>query len=99
MLVIDVLRKARARIDKPSKWISYWSKSNDGKRLGADGAIWWVIVDDVLTTGESMEEMRLHYSSRTIGVVLFARGKCPDWVTPIFSLCSDLKLVATTGDR
>lgn len=40
--ILDVLLRAKARIDKPSKWISYWSQSDDGKKLGADGAIWEV---------------------------------------------------------
>ncbi len=42
-----------------------------------------LIVDDVLTTGGSMEE---HRAGRlAIGAVVFARGLCPAWVTPIFS--------------
>ena len=43
-----------------------------------------LIVDDVLTTGKSMREAR--QSSSDLGVVVFARGICPHWVTPIFSL-------------
>ena len=43
-----------------------------------------LIVDDVLTTGASMEAHRAGRDA--IGVVLFARGKCPDWVTPIFQM-------------
>jgi len=46
MLVIDVLRKARDKIDKPSKWCMYWWESMDGKRLGTDGAIWWAAGGD-----------------------------------------------------
>lgn len=47
-----------------------------------------LIVDDVLTTGESMETAREQFSNLgyTIGVVIFSRGKCPDWITPIFQL-------------
>lgn len=49
----------------------------------------WLVVDDVLTTGRSME-----YFSKLLsvppeyikGVVIFARTKCPDWVTPIFQM-------------
>lgn len=52
-----------------------------------------LIVDDVLTTGASMEEARrllLHpfeqaMAPQAIGVVIFARGPCPDWVKPIFT--------------
>ncbi len=45
-----------------------------------------LIVDDVLTTGASMEEARLKSSEDVLGVVIFARGKCPSWVKPIFQL-------------
>ncbi len=49
-----------------------------------------LIVDDVLTTGTSMEETKYSYSEQyndyIIGVVVFARGECPNWVTPIFSM-------------
>jgi orotate phosphoribosyltransferase len=41
-----------------------------------------LIVDDVLTTGASMEEQRAGRDA--IGVVIFSRGACPGWVTPIF---------------
>ena len=51
-----------------------------------------LIVDDVLTTGRTMEEAR--YSTwaeypkdiKVLGVVIFARGECPDWITPIFQM-------------
>jgi hypothetical protein len=42
-----------------------------------------LVVDDVLTTGTSMNE---YYKPGAIGVVIFARGPCPDWVNPIFTL-------------
>ena len=45
-----------------------------------------LIVDDVLTTGESMERQRNGRTAK--GVVLFARGPCPDWVTPIWTLAA-----------
>lgn len=46
-----------------------------------------LIVDDVLTTGRSMEEMKKKLNlPNAIGLVIFARGPCPDWVTPIFQL-------------
>jgi len=53
-----------------------------------------LIVDDVLTTGNSMNEERermakllgLSPKKGFKGVVIFARGKCPDWVTPIFQM-------------
>jgi hypoxanthine phosphoribosyltransferase len=50
-----------------------------------------LIVDDVLTTGGSMVKYRdnlEHYfpNYEYKGVVLFARGECPDWVEPIFKM-------------
>jgi orotate phosphoribosyltransferase len=40
-----------------------------------------LIVDDVLTTGGSMERFR---AGRTaIGFVVFARGECPAWIAPL----------------
>lgn len=41
-----------------------------------------LIADDVLTTGGSMEEIRVGRDA--MGIVVFARGKCPDWIIPIF---------------
>jgi hypothetical protein len=48
-----------------------------------------LLVDDVLTTGTSMEEMltTLPYkTSQVIGVVLFARGKSPRWIKPVLQM-------------
>lgn len=41
-----------------------------------------LIVDDVLTTGASIEAQRAGRDA--IGAVVFARGACPSWVTPLF---------------
>lgn len=43
-----------------------------------------LIVDDVLTSGGSMEQHRA--GREATGVVLFARGECPRWVFPVFTL-------------
>lgn len=43
-----------------------------------------LIVDDVLTTGQSMERHRA--GREAFGIVLFARGICPNWVLPVWSL-------------
>lgn len=47
-----------------------------------------VICDDVLTTGESMEKYRDTLVPKAPlgdhGIVVFARGKPPWWVTPLF---------------
>lgn len=45
-----------------------------------------LIVDDVLTTGRGMEKLRSQQANHCIGVVLFARGHCPLWIVPIFSM-------------
>lgn len=46
-----------------------------------------LIVDDVLTTGGSMEEYRAKVDmTGTKGLVIFARGQCAGWVTPIFTM-------------
>lgn len=45
-----------------------------------------LIVDDVLTTGLSMQEARNKIKGETIGVVIFARNYCPAWIIPIFKL-------------
>ena len=53
-----------------------------------------LIVDDVLTTGMSMEEMRRKCArDDVIGLVAFARGLCPDWVIPIFQMTQPLPVV------
>lgn len=45
-----------------------------------------LIVDDVLTTGTSMEEARRDIGTNSLGVVIFARGAFPSWIYPIFQL-------------
>ncbi len=50
-----------------------------------------LIVDDVLTTGTSMEKARTELLSeaapgtKVIGLVAFARGPCPPWVKAVFT--------------
>lgn len=53
-----------------------------------------LIVDDVLTTGTSMEETRMKLASqerdKAIGVVVFSRHSAPpDWIKPIFTMWVD----------
>ncbi len=50
-----------------------------------------LIAEDVCTTGGSMERFRAGLGSLasgwpSIGVCVFARGECPGWVTPLFSM-------------
>jgi len=46
-----------------------------------------LLIDDVLTTGQSMEEYKEKYNKYPcIGVVLFARGSPPEWIHPVFQL-------------
>jgi len=50
-----------------------------------------LIVDDVLTTGRSMNEARMALGEegmwwRAVGLVIFARGPCPVWVRPLFQM-------------
>ena len=51
------------------------------------------IVDDVLTTGGSMEEFKIKRQWRNptdyIGWVVFARSKPPDWVKVLFQMPID----------
>ena len=43
-----------------------------------------LIVDDVLTTGLSMERHR--DGREAFGIVVFARGLCPNWISSIWNL-------------
>lgn len=45
-----------------------------------------LICDDVLTTGGSMEREKIKQKHSCIGAVIFARGRCPNWVTPLLQL-------------
>ena len=45
-----------------------------------------LIVDDVFTTGASMEKARRETGENSFGVVAFSRARCPAWITPIFQL-------------
>lgn len=44
-----------------------------------------LVVDDVMTTGRSMERARARHPG-ALGVVLFARCACPAWVFPMFQM-------------
>lgn len=54
----------------------------------------FLIIDDVLTTGNSMIEAKSQFQDKKngcLGIVLFARNKPPDWITPIFQLTEGIK--------
>lgn len=67
---------------------------NGGLRLAAalrpyrtDTSDFLLIVDDVLTTGGSMEAaLKELKPPNAAGIVIFARGPCPAWVSALFSL-------------
>ena len=48
----------------------------------------YLIVDDVLTTGGSMEEFKKDYfdKKKVFGWVVFSRQKPPDWVRTLFQM-------------
>ncbi len=48
-----------------------------------------LIVDDVFTTGRSMEAERLKHPEPVRGVVIFARAPCPTWITPLFQFAGN----------
>jgi len=62
------------------------------EKYATDGPV--LIMDDVLTTGASMEEQRAGRDA--IGAVIFARGSCPGWVRPLF-IRPDAALADTLG--
>ncbi len=59
-----------------------------------------LIVDDVLTTGGSMQRMRQSHADRgkevwqIDGCVIWARGKCPPWIRAVQQLPIELWLPA-----
>jgi orotate phosphoribosyltransferase len=52
-----------------------------------DSSLPTLIVEDVVTTGQSMERVKRTIEGPVIGVTIFARDICPYWVQPIFQLC------------
>jgi orotate phosphoribosyltransferase len=55
-----------------------------GKYVNPD-SLTLLIAEDVITTGGSIERFRAG-RNLTIGIVVFARGRCPNWVTPLFQM-------------
>jgi hypothetical protein len=51
-----------------------------------------LVVDDVLSTGQSMEAARVKLAAEGAsfpaikGAVLFSRGRCPPWIVPVFQM-------------
>lgn len=83
-------------ISKKMSFGTVWGIPTGGTKLAvalnryiSDNSSTWLIVDDVLTTGRSMDNFREIMSvpqEQIKGVVIFARTKCPDWVIPIFQM-------------
>lgn len=52
-----------------------------------------VLCEDVVTTGGSITRFRdkycLDWGLPVVGVCVFARGRCPDWVKPLFRMPED----------
>ena len=68
-----------------------WRIEEAFKKYGNRNSNMLLIVDDVLTTGGSMEEYKAELVKTYInmdvqGIVLFARSKCADWIDPIFQM-------------
>ena len=55
--------------------------------LGKPSATSLLIVDDVLTTGGSMEQQRAGRDA--VGFVVFARGPLPSWVRALWTFTGD----------
>jgi hypothetical protein len=53
-----------------------------------------LVAEDVVTTGGSIEryimamkdDPQTVFPAQYVGVCVFARGKCPPWVTPLFTM-------------
>lgn len=60
-------------------------------RIGMESMARLLIVDDVLTTGRSMEDARransaYRHMDDVIGAVIFARAKPAPWIKPVFQM-------------
>ena len=66
--------------------------ANALEKYRVDGVRARLIVDDVLTTGASMEMARI--LPEDFGAVVFARGPCPDWIMPLFTMADRPKRLA-----
>lgn len=70
--------------------------------LCAPGSDTLLLVDDVLTTGASMEKARAGLDdgrTQIQGAVLFARGPCPYWVKAVFQMPAALWDLSLTRRR
>lgn len=50
-----------------------------------------LIVDDVLTTGRSMEEAKTNLDwPDAVGIVVFSRTQCPGWISALFTMWEEI---------
>lgn len=103
-VAMPLLPKFGRAVGVPTGGLAF-AKEMDFHATGQDDPI--LIVDDVLTTGGSMNEFRAALQSDSkfgtlypqyIGLVIFARGPCPDWIQPIFSLNAQAAQEKTRDD-
>jgi orotate phosphoribosyltransferase len=66
------------------------------EKYRTEGLGTWLICEDVVTTGGSMERFKkvlgtepVSAGQEVIGVVAFARGPVPAWVVPLFTLTAE----------
>ena len=88
-IAMERLPKFQVAIGIPRGGLKFAKALNEPGRATFEFHHPFLIVDDVLTTGLSMKEEkeRCERGGRgCIGVVLFARGICPTWITPLFQL-------------
>lgn len=90
-LTDDDWKALAGRISRRCKFKDVWGIPDGGLKLRdylseyciEEYSLPTLIVDDVLTTGRSMEKARQLCPGKVIGWVVFARGKCPKWIKAV----------------
>lgn len=81
-MIITARVKVKHAIGVPKGGLRFAKALN--KYSSKDGFL--VIADDVITTGQSMNRMRALNPDYMLGIVIFSRGDCPNWVKSIFEI-------------